>query len=275
MAGPDEGDAFKAFEAAGWSARAGTYEDLSGAITRRFAEPLLDAAGVRHGQRVLDVATGPGYVAERAAARGAIPVGMDIAEGMLAAARERLPNLEFVLGDAERMPFGGGSFDAAVGAFVLNHLPAPEVAAREVARVLVPGGTVALADWDADERMDLMGVLAEAFDSVGLEIQVELPPGPDPDRFTDPAALDDLLTGAGFADVATESVEVTHRVNGPDEVWGGLLGGTVRGAAAARAQPPEVQERLRGAIAAALERHRDGAGYALSISVHVVSGRRP
>ena len=63
----DEAASFKAFEARGWTAQAGTYGELSGQVTSRFAEPLIDAAGVRGGHRVLDVASGPGYVAERAA----------------------------------------------------------------------------------------------------------------------------------------------------------------------------------------------------------------
>ena len=66
-------EGFKAFEAGGWSRRAGTYGDLLGGMTARLAVALLDAAGVRHDTRVLDVATGPGYVAERAAARSASP----------------------------------------------------------------------------------------------------------------------------------------------------------------------------------------------------------
>src|SRR4051812_17607994 len=86
---------FKAFEAEGWTAQAATYGDLSGRVTSRFAEPLLDAAAVQHGDRTLDVATGPGYVAERAGARGALPLGVDIAEGMLAVARKRHPAIEF------------------------------------------------------------------------------------------------------------------------------------------------------------------------------------
>ena len=115
---------FKAFEAQGWTAQAGTYGELSGQVTSRFAEPLLDAAGVRHGNRVLDVATGPGYVAERAEARGAIPLGIDIADGMVALARRNHPELEFTVGDAEELPLEDGSFDAVVGNFVINHLPA-------------------------------------------------------------------------------------------------------------------------------------------------------
>ena len=98
-------EAFKAFEAAGWSRRASTYGRVTGAITARFVDPLLDAARVGPGMRVLDVATGPGHVAAAAAARGAEPVGVDIAEGMLAVARRDHPQLDFRPGDAEALPF--------------------------------------------------------------------------------------------------------------------------------------------------------------------------
>jgi SAM-dependent methyltransferase len=89
-----EAEAFKVLEAEGWGAQAGTYRGLTGAITSQLAESLLDAAGVRSDWRVLDVATGPGYVAERAAARGARAVGVDLAEGMLELARQRVGGVE-------------------------------------------------------------------------------------------------------------------------------------------------------------------------------------
>ena len=69
--GPDR-DAFSAFEAAGWEHQAPTYGDVIGRVTSRFVEPLLDAAGVDRGSRVLDVATGPGYAAAAAADRGGL-----------------------------------------------------------------------------------------------------------------------------------------------------------------------------------------------------------
>ena len=80
--GATKAEAFKAFESKGWCVRAETYGGLIGAITSRLVEPLLDAAGVRADRRVLDVATGPGYVAEGAAARGATPVGLDTVGAM-------------------------------------------------------------------------------------------------------------------------------------------------------------------------------------------------
>ena len=156
------GEEFKAFESAGWAARADTYDDLMGAVTARLIDPLLDAAGVRAGTRLLDVACGPGTLAASAAARGADPVGLDLAAGMVDVARERHPGLQFLQGDVERLPFGDARFDAVAAGFLLHHLPDPERAAAELARVLAPGGRLAATVWDRPERMRLIGLADEA-----------------------------------------------------------------------------------------------------------------
>jgi hypothetical protein len=65
-------DAFNAFEARGWEDKAASYDRFVGDITSRFAEPLLNAVSAGPGTRLLDLATGPGYVAARAAEHGAI-----------------------------------------------------------------------------------------------------------------------------------------------------------------------------------------------------------
>ena len=87
-----DADAFNAFEAAGWEKQVSGYEDFFGPITTRLVGPLLDAAEVDRGARVLDVASGPGYVAAAAAERGAFVIGVDIAEGMISRARRLHPH---------------------------------------------------------------------------------------------------------------------------------------------------------------------------------------
>jgi SAM-dependent methyltransferase len=133
-----DADAFNAFEAAGWEKQAAGYEDFFGPITTRVVEPLLDAAEVGRGKRVLDVATGPGYVAAEAAGRGATAIGLDSSEAMLSIARQCHPQLEFHRGNVEALAFSDHSFDAVVGNFILLHLGRPEQAAAEFARVLEP-----------------------------------------------------------------------------------------------------------------------------------------
>ena len=81
------------------------YDDFFAPITTRLAGPLLDAAEVGRGTHVLDVASGPGYVAAAAAERGASVIGVDIAERMISLARRLHPQLDFRLGNAEALPF--------------------------------------------------------------------------------------------------------------------------------------------------------------------------
>ena len=176
-------ETFKAFEAASWGAKAPTYDRLTGRVTAHVVEPLLDAAAVGAGARVLDLATGTGSIAAAAAARGAAVVGVDLAYGMIEVARARHPEVDFRRGDAEHLRFEDAAFDAVVAGFVFNHLPSPERAAAECARALVPGGRLALAVWDEPERSRFLSVLVEAVAVAGLETAGEVPGGPDPYMF--------------------------------------------------------------------------------------------
>ncbi len=166
---PIDAEDFQAFEVAGWekAGKAEAYHDFFGPITSRAIDPLLDAAHVAPGMHVLDVATGPGYVAARAAERGASVAGVDIARSMVALARKLHPTLEFHQGDAEHLPFAKESFDAVLGNFVILHLGQPEQATAEFARVLRPGGRVALSVWDFPDRMRLLRIILDAVDAAG------------------------------------------------------------------------------------------------------------
>jgi SAM-dependent methyltransferase len=271
-----EAEAFKVFEAEGWSTQAGTYGGLTGAITSRLAGSLLDAAGVRPDWRVLDVATGPGYVAERAAARGARVVGIDLAEGMLELARQRVGGVELLRADAEELPFDDASFDAVVGGFVINHLPRPQRALAEASRVLVPGGRVAFSVWDRPERMRVFGVVTEAIEAAGVDRDGALPAGgPDPYRFADEGEFQALLEAAEAVEVAVRTVELTHRVAGTEELLRGLLGSSVRTATLLRAQGAVVRRRITAALERLVEPYRasDGA-LELPVAAKLASGEK-
>jgi ubiquinone/menaquinone biosynthesis C-methylase UbiE len=243
-------DAFKAFESGAWDGRARTYDLVIGAVTARVGEVLLDAVGAGAGTRLLDVGCGPGTITAAAAARGAHAVGVDLAGGMLALGRERHPALELVEGDAEELPFGDASFDAVVGGFVLNHLPSPEAAVAEAARVLAPEGRLAVAVWEPPERNRLLGELTHAVHDAGVEVRGGLPEGPDPYRLSEHAAMRTLLAAAGAAHVEVRPLRLVHRAGDADELWEGLLGGTARISTVLAAQPQDVRERVRAAFAA-------------------------
>ncbi len=269
---------FKRFEAEGWGRKAESYASLTGALTTRAVEPLLDAAGVGAGQRVLDVATGPGYVAAAALERGAEPVGIDIAEGMIEVARRENPGIEFVLGDAEQMPLGAEEFDAVLANFVINHLPQPEVAAMEFARVLRPGGRVAFSIWDEDERNRWYGLARETLAEVGEAAPGALPAGaPDPTRFADRVEARALLAGAGLdRDFAMRHLEFEWPVPSGESLWANLLAGSVRTAARIQAQDPDAQRRIRELFTERAEREfRAGEELLLRASVQIASAGAP
>ena len=275
MGGDEHSQAFKDFEAAGWSANAGGYERLTGRITAQVAELLLDAAGVRPGARVLDVGCGTGALCALAAARGARPTGVDLADGMVAAARRAHPELEFVAGDAEALPCADAGVDAALGAFVVNHVPHPERAAAELRRVLVPGGRVALAMWGPPERVPFLGLFDAAMRAAGVDAGDALPPGPAAFRFADEAALRELLERNGFERVEVREHELSHSVADADELWDGVQSGSVRTAAQLRALDDGERARVRGALEELLAERRAGGGLELETAVLIAAGVSP
>jgi ubiquinone/menaquinone biosynthesis C-methylase UbiE len=270
-----DADAFKAFEAERWGAKAASYERVTGQVTRCLVEPLLAAARVGAGMRVLDVATGPGHLAVAAARRGASVTGIDIAEGMLALAAERHPEVSFVRADAEALPFEDESFDAVVGAFIINHLPRPEAALAEFARVLAPGGSAAFTVWEGAPRTRLVTLLGEAVEAAGVQAAGELPAGPDPYRFGIESEFAKLLSGAELRDVGVATIELTHEGDDVEELWLGLLGGSVRGAGLVEVQDEATRSRIRTEFGRLLETLRKGDRYEIPAVVKLARGEKP
>jgi SAM-dependent methyltransferase len=275
VGGTDEHRAFKEFEAEGWSANAPGYGALTGRITARFADALLDAARVGPGSRVLDAGCGHGDLCAAAAARGARTVGVDLAEGMVRAAQAAHPELEFRVADAEDLPFADASFDAALAAFLVNHLPHPERGARELRRVVAPGGRVAVAMWDRPERVEFLGLLDAAMAAAHVNPPLAFPPGPPAFRFADEAELRELLQGAGLEAIELTAVELRYAIGDVDELWSGVLTGSVRTAAQIRAMDDDQQARVRGALDEMLEDRRADGGLELETAVRIASGLSP
>jgi SAM-dependent methyltransferase len=266
--------AFEAFEATGWERQATGYDSFFRPITTRPVGALLDAAGVTGGMRVLDVGTGPGYVAGRAAERGAAATGVDIAPAMIALARTAWPAARFRTGDAHDLPCPSGSFDAVVANFAILHLGRPELAAREFARVLAPGGRVALTAWAEPERTPMLGAVASALAACGARPPADIPAGPPFFRFAADEELRDLLHGAGLADATVETIEYTHVVGDADAVWHGIVHGTVRTSALILRQPARVQRRIHAAFRDILESYRAGETIELPVAVKLASATR-
>jgi demethylmenaquinone methyltransferase / 2-methoxy-6-polyprenyl-1,4-benzoquinol methylase len=129
----------------------------------RWRRALVAAVDPRPGEHVLDVASGTGLVAFELARRGGCDVvGLDQSEEMLAGARARLARLDgladrvaFVRGEAERLPFPDRAFDALTFTYLLRYVDDPARTMRELARVVRPGGRIAMVEFGVPERAPL------------------------------------------------------------------------------------------------------------------------
>ena len=269
-----DAQAFDEFEAAGWELVADRYGELLSPITGQAIEPLLDAAGVRAGMRVLDVGTGPGDVAAAAVARGALATGIDIAAAMVELAARHNPDATFVQGSATELPFAEGSFDAAVGNLLILHVGEPEKAAQELARVIAPGGGVALSTWDAPERSPLFGALLGAVADAEALPPSDVPHGPSFFQFGEDDAFRALLDGAGFADVEIGSVTLEFRLHSVEELMTLVAEATVRMGALLRAGDDSQRDRIRESLEQRISPWRRGDGYVVPASMKIAAGTK-
>ena len=239
--------AFRALEHAGWQGAARHYDEAFGSLTRQAVDPLLDAAEVRSGVRTLDVASGPGYAAAAAAARGAPVAALDFSSSMVELARSQNPEIEFREGDAEALPFPDGSFAAVVMNFGMLHLAQPERALAEAFRVLHAGGRYAFTVWAKPEEAVGFGIILDAIRKHGNP-DVPLPPGPPFFRFSDASECDKVLKIAGFRNVDVRKVPQVWRFSASGLLFEAFLAGSVRTQALLHAQSAPALNAIRDAV---------------------------
>jgi ubiquinone/menaquinone biosynthesis C-methylase UbiE len=142
-------DAFTRFEHEAWQRVADKYDSVWSPLTRQFIPSLLNAAQVSAGISVLDIACGPGYVSDAVRKLGAIPMGIDFSQKMVAIATKMFPGIPFAQGDAQNLSCDDASFDQVVINFGLLHLSHPEHACAEAFRVLRSNGKFGFTVWAA------------------------------------------------------------------------------------------------------------------------------
>jgi SAM-dependent methyltransferase len=237
---------WETFERAGWEARVDPYHRFFAPIGQAVAPRLLEWARVGVGTDVLDLCCGPGYVAQAAASLAAHPHGLDISAGMVELARQLVPSGEFVVGDAEELPYPSRSFDAVVCNFGLHHLPNPERAVAECSRVLRSGGRFVTSVWD-EETNDL-AIVPEAVYGAGVVVPAEIPDPPPQPSYLDDDDVTALLAGSDLALVSTDVVEVSPAFASPEELWSGWLAAAIRTGPVLAAQTAEIRQRAREAF---------------------------
>lgn len=267
-----EPEAVRAFEHTGWQRAAASYQDTFAHATAPFIATLLAAAEVSPGQRVLDVACGTGHAAAAAAARGAIARGLDFSAEMVAIARTTHPEISVDEGDAEELPYPDGAFGAVVSNFGMHHVPRPERALAQCARVLAPGGRVAITVWAAPAENMAWSLVFDAIARNGDRAAAHVPPPGG--SFNQPEDCFRALEGAGFAEVSAEIVRAEWLLPNAQALIAALSTGTVRMAALIAAQESRALAAIVADIDRHAERYRGGEDLAIPIAAILARGRK-
>jgi ubiquinone/menaquinone biosynthesis C-methylase UbiE len=208
--------------AGGWAEHAERVDERSAQLTRK----MLEVTAPRRGERVLELACGPGGAGLAAAelvAPGGEVVLSDIAAEMTLIASQRaaargLRNVTARVLDLEQIEEPDESYDVVLCREGLMLVPDPERAAREIRRVLRPGGRVALAVWGPRQRNPWLSVM---FDAISAQLGCPVPPAsiPGPFSLEDAEALGALLGDAELSEVSVNELSVPLRAGSFEEWW--------------------------------------------------------
>jgi SAM-dependent methyltransferase len=258
-----------------FSVPADAYDRFIGRYGGALARALIAAAGVKPGDRALDVGCGPGgLTTELVALLGAGRVAaVDPSPSFAATCAARLPGAGVREASAEALPFAAATFDRVLAQLVINFLGDPEAGVAEMRRVARPGGTVAAATWDYAGEM----VLLRAFWDAATALD---PAAADRDegrsmRLGTPDELTALWRASGLHAVAVAAAVVGADYTDFDDLWSPLESGVGPAGAYAAALPAD----RRAALADELRR-RLGAGdgtvpFHLTARAWIVTGTVP
>ena len=181
------------------------------ALFEEWCPMVVEAAQIKEGHRVIDIACGTGALAiailDRIGAQGSI-VGIDINEGMLDVAKLKSSRVEGLNAPAEALPFGDDNFDCAVSQFGLMYFEDRESALREMIRVVQPGGSLAIVVWDKLENNPGFAAEERLWQHVfGLEAADE-----SPNNLGDKKTLRSLFSNSGMpkAEITTRGATARY-----------------------------------------------------------------
>lgn len=249
---------------------ADVYDRFVGRYSPALAQALIGAAGVRAGDRALDVGCGPGALTgELVALLGADHVvAADPSQPFVEACRARYPGVQVELAAAESLPFDDDGFDVALAQLVVNFMEDPRAGVGEMSRVTRPGGAVAGAVWDYGGKMTLLRSFwdaAAAVDpSTGQRDERHV-------RMATTAELNDLWSEVGLAEVNATDVVVSAGYDSFEDLWQPLELGVGPAGAYAASLTPQLRDALKQNL-----RTRLGVGespFRLTARAWIVTGR--
>jgi SAM-dependent methyltransferase len=269
-----EVSAFKQFEHKGWEHSVAAYDKLFGPLTQQLIPHLFDDLIIGKEDKLLDIATGPGYVAAKGHELGCIVTAIDISEAMVAKAKQLLPSaIQLRVGDAEYLPFGKEEFDIIAMNLGILHLAQPDKAAKEAFRALKMGGRFGFTVWAPPEHSIGFSIVLKAIEAHGNSA-VKLPAGPPFFRYGEKEQGIGLLTNAGFSPPRARMVRLTWKLPNPDALFEAFYEGTARTGGILRAQPGKDLERIRRVVCESAAKFDKGGQIELPMAAWIYVGEK-
>jgi ubiquinone/menaquinone biosynthesis C-methylase UbiE len=264
-------DEFTRFEHEGWERVADKYELTWSSLTRQFIPYLIDATQIAPGMSILDAACGPGYVSVATKKLGARPTGIDFSKKMIAIASRAFPEIDFIKGDAQQLPFADASYDHVLMNFGLLHLSQPQRACAEAFRVLRSGGKFAFTIWAEPHENPGGKIVNDAIEAHG-DLNVKVPEGPSKFLYADKQECRKALERNGFngESMIFETHSVEWNVPTPQYLFEAERDAGVRTAGLLASQTSGRLDAIRRAIEAGVRRYAKGDRFAIPMAAHVI-----
>ncbi|WP_158275556.1 class I SAM-dependent methyltransferase [Maritimibacter sp. 55A14] len=239
------------------------YVEYIAPLTERAGEQALMALNIAPDTEVLDLCCGQGEMTRRACELSENVAGLDFSETMLERAARVAPMADLREGDAAAMPYADASFDAVLCNFGIPHVPDRTAVLSEIARVLRPGGRVALTSWVGPDGSAAFATAVTAIQGMAGPPSI---PQPDFFEFSRGDAAETRLSQAGFQLQSHEVIPLVLDLDRPDGLFQLFANATVGIRMLIQSQEPPVVDAIRDAMAAEVEReYRVPEGYRVAM----------
>ena len=262
-------------EAKMFAASAG-YERFMGRWSRLLAPHYIAFAGVKNGDRVLDIGTGTGSLA--AAVEASMPasqiVGVDPSKGFISYAQKNAKStcVQFDVGDAQALKYKDASFDSTLALLVMNFVPDHHKAITEMRRVTRPQGIISACVWDYDQGMQMLRFFWD--EAIALDPAIE-PKDERHMKLSHQGQLGDLWKKAGLINVKEESLVIDQAYSSFNDYWEPFTKGAGPGGAYVVSLPEDRRRQLEARIRTRLLGDRADGPFTLKAKTWCVRGEVP